>query len=328
MEQHEEEKKPKEAAAGTTIDADLTKSRLDQAEGEDEGGEEDIDLLELLQEPTRGTPTDVKMCVSVASLNGWSIQKSKTCAAAALSGAINASHGRTRLDEHGVSPTQVMSVYRAMWRTHIDTKKAELMQNALVNEKTISGLLSALEAGELTKEEARAAAPPGLEDKVEYLSKLILSLASMDGTKPSTASVGTQHLLYAVERFESSQAEVFLDQTLLPGHDLDTWWAASWRVVDDSSSGDDHELPHGVLIYHMQRHYALIFGLREWVDANTGCRHREVLTARRKQKPKSWVCFDTELVPLLRESSKAGVVLVRRRVKEVKESQEEEARSR
>ena len=183
-------------------------------------------------------------------------------------------------------------------------------------------LLVALEAGDLTKEEAHAAAPPGLEENVEYISKLIASLANMEGAKPSTASVGTQHLLYAIERFESShhelEAHVFLDQTSLPQRDLDTWWAALWEVVDDRSSADDHQPPHGVLIYHMQRHYALIFGLRQWDDASTGTRHREVLTSKRKQKPKSWVCFDRELVPLLRESAKAGIVLVKRRERECK----------
>lgn len=324
--QHEEGNKPREAAVGTTFDTDLTKSRLEQEE-------EDIDLLDLLQNPTRGTPTDVEMCISAASLNGWSMQESKTCAAAALSGAINASRGRTRLDDHAVSPVQVMTIFREMWRTHIETKKAELMQDALANDETTTlrmrGLLSALEAGKLTKDEARAAASPGLKDKVEYIAKLITSLASMQGAKPSTASIGTQHLLYAVERFESSQAEVFLDQTKLIQRDLDTWWAALWRVVDDSSSGDGHQPSQGVFIYHMERHYALIFGLRQWLDAISSCRHREVLTCRQNQQPKAWICFDTELAPLLRESSKAGIILVRRREEQVKKSQEEEeARSR
>jgi len=345
--QHGEKGEPKEAPAGTAFDATLTKapkqarvvssnastspapgfggeSRLDQEE--EEVGEEDIDLVELVQDPTRGTPTDIKMCISTASFNGWLMQLSKTCAAAALAGAINASHGRARFDQHAITLAQVLSIFGTMWRTHIDAKKAELMQNVLVNDEIttvrVRELLVALEAGDLTKEETRAAAPPGLEDKVEYISKLIASLANMEGAKPSTASVGTQHLLYAIESFESShlqlEAHVFLDQISLPQRDLDTWWAALWKIVDDRNSGHDRQPPHGVLLYHMQRHYALIFGLRQWDDASTGCKHRDVLTSKRKQKPKSWVCFDTEMVPLLRESAKAGIVLVRRRERECK----------
>ena len=93
-----------------------------------------------------------------------------------------------------------------------------------------------METGDSTTEVmARAAAPRGVEAKVEHILKLIASLRNMEGPKPSTTSVGTQHLLYAVERLESNiKPEVFVDQAMLPQHDVNTWWTT--RIMHTRSS--------------------------------------------------------------------------------------------
>lgn len=52
------------------------------------------------------------------------------------------------------------------------------------------------------------------------------------------------------------------------------------------------------IILHVPRHYSLLFGLRTYTT--TDGRHvREVLSARRKQKPKEWLDLDDYLVPLM-----------------------------
>ena len=45
------------------------------------------------------------------------------------------------------------------------------------------------------------------------------------------------------------------------------------------------------IIFHLKNHYALIFAMRDWVDAE-GKLHRELLTARKGQRPTAWIPFD------------------------------------
>jgi hypothetical protein len=46
-----------------------------------------------------------------------------------------------------------------------------------------------------------------------------------------------------------------------------------------------------VLLFHLKNHYALIFATREWVDDRTGVCVRQLLTARKGQRPSAWVDF-------------------------------------
>lgn len=46
-----------------------------------------------------------------------------------------------------------------------------------------------------------------------------------------------------------------------------------------------------VLLFHLKNHYALIFAVREWVDDRTGQCVRQVLTARKGQRPTAWLDF-------------------------------------
>ena len=47
-----------------------------------------------------------------------------------------------------------------------------------------------------------------------------------------------------------------------------------------------------VLLFHLKNHYALIFAVREWYDEQEGVCVRQVLTARRGQRPVAWLDFD------------------------------------
>jgi hypothetical protein len=50
--------------------------------------------------------------------------------------------------------------------------------------------------------------------------------------------------------------------------------------------------PNNAFIFHLKNHYALIFALREWVDKDSGAYVREMLTARKGQRPTVWINFN------------------------------------
>ena len=54
-----------------------------------------------------------------------------------------------------------------------------------------------------------------------------------------------------------------------------------------------------MLIFHLKNHYALIFALREWTDATTGVAVRQLLTARKGQRPVAWIDFSEARTTLL-----------------------------
>jgi hypothetical protein len=51
--------------------------------------------------------------------------------------------------------------------------------------------------------------------------------------------------------------------------------------------------PGVVLLFHLKNHYALIHALREWVSAAAPATvTRQLLTARKGQRPTAWIDFD------------------------------------
>lgn len=46
-----------------------------------------------------------------------------------------------------------------------------------------------------------------------------------------------------------------------------------------------------MLLFHLKNHYALVFACREWTDDRTGECVRQLLTARRGQRPVVWMDF-------------------------------------
>ncbi|ETV80451.1 hypothetical protein, variant 1 [Aphanomyces astaci] len=57
-------------------------------------------------------------------------------------------------------------------------------------------------------------------------------------------------------------------------------WKLLWSAFTDD---------HTALVVHLKNHYALLFALREWKDSSTQEWTRQLLTARRCQRPTAWI---------------------------------------
>lgn len=69
---------------------------------------------------------------------------------------------------------------------------------------------------------------------------------------------------------------------------IDLQWAALKRAFSR---------PHTVLLFHLTKHYALIYAWREWLPEASGgsspvARRRQILTARKGQEPTAWMDFE------------------------------------
>lgn len=87
--------------------------------------------------------------------------------------------------------------------------------------------------------------------------------------------------------------------------DRDGAWRQLWdafaagKTEGESGGGEEGDAGSpACIILHLPRHYALVFGLREYTSTEGRPVH-EVLSARRKQKPKEWLDFENDIVPLM-----------------------------
>ena len=157
-------------------------------------------------------------------MQSWVAQQGKTCASAALAGAFNAllhNNGAWRDSGAPISDGQALAVLQGMWQEHIGNKIQEFLQQSFFY-KAIGASITTEELLTCLKDLIVSTTPLTLdEEKVQSLSArlvargatrsihtdltalatLVLSLAKMQyDVKPSTASVGSQHLLHAAER--------------------------------------------------------------------------------------------------------------------------------
>ena len=114
---------------------------------------------------------------------------------------------------------------------------------------------------------------------------------------------------------------------LLSDSSADACWRLLWDVLSEVRRPSGQRTTTTALILHLRRHYALVFGLREFdaeeEEGQQGRRRvRQVLSARRKQKPKTWLDFEEDVLGLLRgeDGTKYQVIFVRRSL----ESEEKE----
>ena len=83
--------------------------------------------------------------------------------------------------------------------------------------------------------------------------------------------------------------------------------ASQWSALRDAFSK-----PRSALVFHLSNHYALIAALREWIpQGSEGAPRRQLLTARKGQRPTVWVDFD-EVRQLLLKWSGHAIMAVHR----------------
>lgn len=275
------------------------------AEIDDDGGNDDDDRTAdpaLLAFP----PSPGRCVLDRRALAHWASQRGKVCAAAVVAGALNSLLAPDD-DANRVAVETVLQEYQAAWRSQIEAVAAG-----------IEGIEVPLEA--LLGSAAPCALPssdaPAVNEALALLGRLVASyhrLSAPDWAQASTACVGIRQLMSALAHVGRARGlkhvdvNVLLDSEMLRASDRDGAWGRLWGAF-----GDEPGL--SVLILHVPRHYALVFGLRERLALDGKTKVREVLTARKKQKPKEWVDFDQCIVPMMQgaEGSKCHFVLVRR----------------
>lgn len=126
------------------------------------------------------------------------------------------------------------------------------------------------------------------------------ALGKLSGPRPSTAPVGTDRVMWALQRL-ASRHQVQLSVWRLMGagrgryevplaaEDGEDMVAEQWGKLLSWLSA-----PRAALIYHLENHFSLIYAAREWrSDAGYGGARtvRQVLVARPGQRPCYWVDF-------------------------------------
>eukprot|EP01039_Chlorochromonas_danica_P005651 gene5651-6233_t len=130
-------------------------------------------------------------------------------------------------------------------------------------------------------------------------------LLKLRSAKPSTASIGNWGLLLAVDRLNSDYCtndtltiRLFMGKKKSSKSKVDV--GLSVKDSDDVIRKQWDELrsafckPNQVLLFHLKNHYALIFAIREWITFDADDQVvvvRQLLTARRGQRPTAWVDF-------------------------------------
>jgi len=114
--------------------------------------------------------------------------------------------------------------------------------------------------------------------------------------KQSTAAVGTWHIkdgaVALAKRFNLNIVAFTLlgkepDKRrglLLKKEDSTAKINAQWDLLVKEFND-----PDSVLLFHLTNHYALVFGVRDYIDPETKGHHRHILTAKANQEPKIWI---------------------------------------
>ncbi len=146
--------------------------------------------------------------------------------------------------------------------------------------------------------------------KWEWKKELLSLLKSISGIKrlaaerPSTAPIGNWGILQVVRRMSEEQTEPSLGSGVSCKLFMGKKTVGKSKMAIPLTRKDEDEdieqqwstlrgafgRPDTVLLFHLKNHYALIYALREWTD-ETGVAVRQILTARKGQRPTAWIDF-------------------------------------
>lgn len=140
------------------------------------------------------------------------------------------------------------------------------------------------------------------KDLIELIDK-ISGLRKLQQSKPSTAAIGNWGIMSAVTRLsqvsglgDNVSARLFMGKKNTPRTKIDRPLLKKERNMADviqshwDALRNTFSAPNTVLLFHLKNHYALIFALREWIAE--GKFVRQLLTARRGQRPTVWLDFE------------------------------------
>lgn len=146
-------------------------------------------------------------------------------------------------------------------------------------------------------------------DLFEILKKQI-GLRKLSSDLPSTAPIGNWGIMSGVSQLSELtnlgtlvSCRLFMGRAVTPSsrnkievplsrRDTEADIEKQWNALRSAFLS-----PHKVLLFHLKNHYALVYALREWVEPcaghGSGSVHcRELLTARRGQRPSAWIRFE------------------------------------
>ena len=145
----------------------------------------------------------------------------------------------------------------------------------------------------------------------DWLGDLMAILKNIGGLKkivqerPSTAPIGNWGIQQGVERLSEQfrcqvTARLFMGKAKTSKSKLDVPLSRSDGPREVTAQWDKlrsaFNTPGAVLLFHLKNHYALVHALREWVSVAAAPAPatvtRQLLTARKGQRPTAWIDFD------------------------------------
>jgi hypothetical protein len=144
------------------------------------------------------------------------------------------------------------------------------------------------------------------------LMKAKVGILKLQGDKPTTAPIGNWGILSAIHQISEQfgygsyiQGRLFMGKKKTKSTKLDIALSLKdneetiqqqWQALKNA-----FEDPKQVLLFHLTNHYALVFAIRDWLDLDENgnvIQHRQILTARKGQRPTAWIDF-TEIRDIL-----------------------------
>ncbi|CAK0799852.1 unnamed protein product [Prorocentrum cordatum] len=149
-----------------------------------------------------------------------------------------------------------------------------------------------------------AGGPDWKKELQELLTKR-KAVFKLRAQKPNTSEVGTWGIKQAAQDLAEARGLGTVRVRCLMGRKGSMRGLVAPLSKGDTQSSIDQQWdalkaafssPSSVLLFHLTNHYALIFAWREWTEQPEGDRpaaqRRQVLTARKGQRPSAWIEFE------------------------------------